>query len=142
MKVFVDTNVLIDYVCSRQPFYNAARRLFAYAKIDEIEMLFSDISVINTLYIGVNQGYSSSFLTEVLRNVLTFAHISVMNETVVNDALSSSWIDKEDAVQHYSAVASMAECVVTRNKQDFLLSAMPVYTPDELLDILKNKPAS
>ena len=91
MKVFVDTNVLIDYVCSRQPFSNAARRLFAYAKIDEIEMLFSDISVINTLYIGVNQGYSSSFLTEVLRNVLTFAHISVMNENPKTLRWSKRW---------------------------------------------------
>ena len=29
MKVFVDTNILIDYVCRREPFFLHAKAIFA-----------------------------------------------------------------------------------------------------------------
>ena len=94
---------------------------------------FSDISVINTLYVGTNYHYTAEFITGVIQKVLTFSHIAEMSEEVINDALASPWKDKEDAVLYYSAVASMADYIITRNKKDFHLSSVPVLTPDEFI---------
>lgn len=52
---------------------------------------------------------------------------------IVIQAIDSDWKDYEDAVQADSASYADADCIVTRNKKDFALSAIPVYTVDELL---------
>ena len=46
--------------------------------------------------------------------------------------LSSNWKDYEDATQNQTALLSNADCIVTRNKKDFSLSSLPVYTANEL----------
>lgn len=52
MKVFVDTNILIDLVCERQPFVEAARRLFAMGYQGRAQLMVSALSIVNTIYIG------------------------------------------------------------------------------------------
>ena len=47
----------------------------------------------------------------------------------------SSFRDFEDAVQYYSAVQAKSECLITRNKSDFKVDALPVLTPEEFLAI-------
>ena len=52
MKVFLDTNILIDFVCKREPFYASAKCVFALASIGQIDMTMSSLSVVNAMYVG------------------------------------------------------------------------------------------
>ena len=52
-------------------------------------------------------------------------------------ALRNEVKDFEDMLQYQSAVAGQCDCVVTINVDDFKeFSALPVYSPDDLLDLL------
>ena len=44
MKVFVDTNVLIDYLCKREPFFVPAKTIFALCYMGKIEIVMSSLS--------------------------------------------------------------------------------------------------
>ena len=52
MKVYLDTNILIDFVCKRVPFYEDAKRLFALGSIGQFDLVTSSLSIVNTIYIG------------------------------------------------------------------------------------------
>ena len=56
-----------------------------------------------------------------------------MEERLVDDALASSFVDYEDALQYYSALSKNVDVIVTRNIKDFQYSKIPVLTPDEYL---------
>lgn len=135
MRVFVDTNILIDYVCARQDFCETAERLFVSALCEEHKLIISDMSYVNTFYVGHQYGYSNESLLSVLQKIESFCETAEMNGQVVHAALHSGWKDFEDSMQYHAAIASMAECIVTRNKKDFRTSLIPVYSVEELLSL-------
>ena len=136
MKVFVDTNVLIDFVCNRESFYDDAELLFSYALAGELEICFSDISVINTLYVGKKYSFTTEELSSQIMTLLGFCQISVINTVTMFKALSSDWKDKEDAAQFFCALDSNSEVIITRNVKDFALSDIQVLTPSDFLSSL------
>lgn len=52
MRLFVDTNILVDFVCRREPFDGDAKRLFAHGYIGDFELQTSALSFVNAMYIG------------------------------------------------------------------------------------------
>ena len=48
MKVFIDTNILIDFMAVRQPHYQTAAALFALADMKELQLAYSSLSVANS----------------------------------------------------------------------------------------------
>lgn len=71
----------------------------------------------------------------VLEKVRIVFHVAAVDERVIDLSLTSSFRDFEDAVQYYSAVQAKSECLITRNKSDFKVYALPVLTPEEFLAI-------
>ena len=64
-----------------------------------------------------------------------------MAEAEIQSALSSSFKDFEDAIQHFAAKAEGGiSAIVTRNKGDYSASEIPVLSPDEFL--AKREPAA
>ncbi len=57
-----------------------------------------------------------------------------MTDVEIQSALSSSFKDFEDAIQHFAARAEGSiSAIVTRNKADYSASGIPVLSPDEFL---------
>lgn len=132
MKVFVDTNVLVDFVCRRAPFADAAKLLFAHGFLGEYALKVSALSFVNSIYI------SKKYKVDVkpyLRRISTFVEVVDLSGDVVVEMLSSEWKDYEDACQNEAAVLSCCDCIVTRNKKDFLESLVPVYTVEEFFAV-------
>ncbi len=134
MKVYVDTNVLVDFVCNRQGFVEDAKKLFAHGYMGEYELMVSALSIVNTVYIG--HKYNLEDVKECLVKVTSFTDVIDLRGKIVVDMLSSDWKDYEDATQNASAVFGDADCIVTRNKKDFKDSSLPVYTVKELFGLL------
>jgi predicted nucleic acid-binding protein len=51
----------------------------------------------------------------------------------VRHQLHSGFKDFEDAVQCYSAVNAKVDCLITRNKSDFVTDIFSILTPEEFL---------
>lgn len=132
-KILIDTNVLIDFVCNRTEFYNEAETLFSMGLAGKIKIYFTDISVINTLYVGRKYEYTIEELCNIIQSILNFCEISEIDGEVVLNALTSQWKDKEDATQYFSAIASNIDTIVTRNIKDYNLSNIPVTTPSDFI---------
>jgi predicted nucleic acid-binding protein len=56
MRVFVDTNLLLDVLAKREPFYAAAARIWTLAETGACEALVSAISFNNVFLLTRNVG--------------------------------------------------------------------------------------
>ncbi len=90
MKIFLDTNVLIDFLAERQPFYFAAASLFDYAKSGELSLVFSSLSVANSFYI-LRKFYSSQDLSKAFIDLRSYVEICGISSSDVFKALSANW---------------------------------------------------
>lgn len=134
MKIFLDTNVLIDFLAERQPFYFAAASLFDYAKSGELSLAFSSLSVANSFYI-LRKFYSSQDLSKAFIDLRQYVEICGISSSDVFKALSANWQDGEDSIQHQAALSANCDFIITRNPDDFKKSNIPVMLPEEFLDL-------
>ena len=104
--------------------------------IGQIKLITSSVSILNAVYIG--RKYGSTQIKSKLESLSSFVEIADLTSDIVISELTSDWKDYEDAVQHRSAIKINADCIVTRNKSDFSLSSLPVYTPEEFMENCKN----
>ena len=134
-RLFIDTNVLVDLVCRREPFFQETKRLFALAYSNRICIGISALSYINTVYIAKKYGYSAKEVIDNLNKIASFTTITHLEEITIKDAMNCGWNDFEDAVQYHSSVPFAANYIITRNPKDFSKSNIPVYTPTDFLQI-------
>ena len=131
MKVFIDTNILIDFLAAREPFAEEAMGLFQLADNDEIELMVSDLTIINTIYILRRMHYGLSEIYDSLDNIRPLLTITSMGASVVDRCLQHRSDDFEDEMQYFSAVNANADYIITRNKKDFDFGDSAVMTPQE-----------
>ena len=136
MNVFLDTNVLIDLIDKREPFYNEIAIIATLAENKKIKLAASSLSFVNTVYV-VSRNIEEKLVLEALRKFRFICEVSDIDEIVIDKSLISNFNDYEDAVQYFSAVHHRSEVILTRNKKDFKNSEIPVMTPKEFLISIK-----
>ena len=52
MKLFLDTNIVLDLLQNREPWVNDTLVLFQLAKDKELELIVSDLTFVNVVYIA------------------------------------------------------------------------------------------
>lgn len=131
MKVFLDTNIVIDLLDKREPFYIDAVKLFTLAYQKKITLFVSPMTYATASYLLRKHGKEG--MRKLLNNFRQLSQITTADERVVDAALASSFDDYEDALQYYSALTRNVDVIVTRNKKDFMSASIPVLSPAELL---------
>ncbi len=131
-RIFVDTDVLLDLLEQREPFYKSAAYLFSKADRREIQILISSLSFTNIHYI-LRKKYSNSESRKILSRLRVLVTVATVRDKRIELALASNFSDFEDAVQNYTAIDNRASVIITRNLKDYKQSQLPVMNPDTFL---------
>lgn len=131
MRAYIDTNILVDLVLSRQEFLSDAQRVFAVGYAGEAQLMVSALSFVNTVYLAQKYKFPLEEVFDKLRLIAGFVEVVDLRGQNVVDVLDSGWKDYEDATQHRSAIDEQADCIVTRNTKDYKDSIIEVLTPNE-----------
>lgn len=118
MRVFIDTNIFLDYIQQRPEGWKEAETLFYLAIAGDIEMLVSDLTIANMRYITRKNIPLEQFYA-VMKGLRRFYTIVPVGEVSVDEAYRIESKDFEDALQYFSVVQAGADCLVTRNLKDF-----------------------
>jgi predicted nucleic acid-binding protein len=118
MKVFIDTNVFLDYIQERPEGWKEAETIFFLAIHGDIDLLVSDLTIANMRYITRKDIPLEQFYG-VMKGLRPYYRIVSLGSPVVDKAYQIESKDFEDALQYYAAEQAGAECVVTRNLKDF-----------------------
>ncbi len=132
MKVFVDTNVILDVLAKREPFYADSVAVWTLAEHGKIEGLISAISFTNIFYIVRKLSNRKTALQTMAQLRDTFTAVAC-DAQVLHQAIDSDFKDFEDAVQYFSACRTEALCIVSRNADHFPRAEPPVLGPAEFL---------
>lgn len=138
MIVLIDTNLILDVLEKRTPFYDASNAVLTYCAQNKADGYIALHSISNIYYI-LRKHYSSEDRRRLLLGVLDFLHVAgAQHENVRNALKRNDFSDFEDCLQDECAKQINADYIVTRNVSDFTASNVPAVTPEELLKIFDN----
>jgi predicted nucleic acid-binding protein len=134
--VLVDTDVILDVLAHRQPFYPHAAGVWAAVENGRVRGLVAAHSVTNLHYLIARHTSRQKAILAVADLLRVFSAAAV-DQTVLYQALALGWADFEDAVQACAAAQAGAQYLVTRNAADYPAAPLPVLSPQDFLNILK-----
>ena len=137
-RIFLDTNIVLDLLGERVPFYEPIAKIATLADKGKLTMVVSPISFATVNYF-LSKYESPETAREKLRKFKILCEVCSLNEQTVEKGLNSSIRDFEDALQYFSATESDCEIIITRNGKDFKKSLLPVMTANEFLQSLVKK---
>ncbi len=132
-KLFIDTDIIIDILAKREPFYNSAAHLFTLIDEEKVEAYTTPVVFSNLFYI-LSKFRSRNFAHSSLRKLRLLLSIIEVNEKVIDLALNSEFKDFEDAIQFYAAKFKNLEFIITRNVKDFISKDLTVLTAEEFIE--------
>lgn len=135
-KALVDTDVLYDLLAQREPFHKFSAELFTLADQEKIRLCVSALAFANLFYI-LSKLKSQKEARVILNKLKALMSILPVKEKNIDLALNSEFNDFEDAVQYYVAIENKINLILTRNLKDYKKSEIPILTPQEFLNSLK-----
>jgi predicted nucleic acid-binding protein len=131
VKIFLDTNVVIDLLGKREPFYEDAKLFLNLAQRALAQLYIAECSLGNLYYLAF-EIYKLPHAEETMDQFFSVCEIASGGKDIVRQSLSSSFKDKEDALQYFTALANKMDFLITRDKKDFSsVTQIPILTPKE-----------
>ena len=137
-RLFLDTNVVLDLLGERLPFYDAIAKIATIADEGKITLVISALSY-STIFYVLSKFENSKIVREKLRKFKVIADTSDLTDKIIEQGLSSKFNDFEDALEYYGALKAACSILITRNEKDFKRADIPVMNPDEYLKSLGNR---
>ncbi len=135
-KLFIDTNIVIDLLSRREPYYEEAANLFSLADKKQIELAVSSLTIANTSFV-LGRQMDTKKAKSILRKLLLIVNILPLDDKVVGLALNDeSILDFEDGLQYFSAVVNGQDLIITRNLRDFKNSKLPFMTAKQYIETI------
>lgn len=131
-RIFLDTNVILDLLGERVPFFDSIAKVATLADQKKLTIIVSPLSFTTINYV-LNKYESSESVLNKLRKFKIICEVCEVNAETIDKALNSNFKDFEDAVQYFTAIQSNCSIIITRNGKDFKNSTIPIMTAEEYL---------
>ena len=132
MKIFLDTNVLLDIFMRREPYYDASAQVVYACERGQFTGGFTTLSACNIVY-ALRKQLGSAQTIEAIRRLVGIIEPIGTSVARLLQSLEDAKTDFEDTVQSKCALEWNADTIITRDKSGFTDSAIPVLTPSEFL---------
>ena len=130
-KLFLDTNIVINYIGKRAHFLSAATLMdMGYA--GEVDLFITNLTIANTLYI-LRKEVGLEAAKDCLKRLCEFVKVAPSTQHETEQAFKTPNPDFEDALQYFSAVSVGADVIITRNEKHFKFSNIPVMDAESYL---------
>jgi len=132
-KVFVDSDVVIDFFTDRDPFANPASKIFELNELDYIQIYISAVSL-NNIYYLVRKQLGHKNAIPVIEELVDITEIVGTGKKEIVQALKNDFKDFEDSIQYSSALTIKGiEAIITRNTKHFVNSSIAIFTSENYL---------
>ena len=136
MKIFLDTNILLDLLLDREPHADAAVEVLSAIEEGKAKGFVAGITVSNLHYILHDVNKRKDPLPA-LKSLLGILDVVPTSKEILLAAMGGGFKDYEDGIQNASAVASRCTHLVTRNTRDFRKSSLVVVNAVEMAVFLR-----
>jgi predicted nucleic acid-binding protein len=131
--LFIDTDVIIDFLIDRKPHSREAAILFTLIEQKKIKGYVSSLTFSNLYYI-LRKVESHNKVINKLDSISRLVTILKVDQKAIKDAIASGFQDFEDSIQYFCAIDNKKiDVLITRNTKDYKNSEIPVMTPSDYL---------
>lgn len=132
-KILVDTNIILDLLAKREPFYESTYKLFSLADKGKVKLSVSSLTFANTNYV-LSKLKSAQDAKSILRKFKILVKVLSLNDKIIDLALNDTdFSDYEDALQYFTALENNQEIILTRDLKGFKNAKIPVMTTSEFI---------
>ena len=138
MNLLLDTNIVIDYLGGKPPFFDNAKRIMAAGYFGEASLWMSAKSAADAFYV-LSHYVDSDRVQSALSSLYKLVHTVSLSEDDLIRAAHLKWPDYEDCLIALAAVNANASFIITRDQKGFDRSPVPAISPDEWLDFMRQE---
>ncbi|PJZ44749.1 type II toxin-antitoxin system VapC family toxin [Leptospira brenneri] len=135
-NVYLDSDVIIDYLYAREPFFQETVELISRIENKKIKGYISSPIIWNIFYILAKYTNEKS-ARALIKEFKTIIEIIPVDEKIIDLALNSTIKDFEDSIQYFAAKSKKIKYIITRNKKDYPKGEIKPLSPKEFLTIFK-----
>lgn len=133
-RILLDTNIVLDLLGERKPFYEAAAKLFSLADRGKVKLYVSSLTIANSNYV-LSKIKNAKEARAILLKFKILVEVLELNNKIIELSLNDdSFNDFEDGLQYYTALEKQLDLIITRNLKDFKHSKIPVFTASQYLN--------
>jgi predicted nucleic acid-binding protein len=139
-KLFIDTNVYLDFLLQRGGEWDDAAAIFKLAEQGEVAIYTSSSSAINLMYVMDTYKLTRRKIIEHTLAILSYTKLVNPDNITFEIALSSSFRDLEDSVQYHTGLEVKGiSYFITSNIKDYknATTMLPVMTPGGFMEKYK-----
>ncbi len=134
-KILIDTNVLLDYLLEREPFFEDAKEVILSCTDGKVKGCIAAHSIPDMFFI-LRKDYDAKERREVLLNLCKIFDIEGIDKAkLISGLANENFSDFEDCLQTECAKAYGADYIVTRNVADYLVSDVKAIEPKDYLKL-------
>ena len=139
MRLMVDTNIVLDVLVSRENFCEQSRSVLSLCENRKVQGFVSASAVTDIFYLTRKALGSLEDTYKVISSLPNILKVlTVTNDDVIN-AFQQKAKDFEDCLLATCAKSNKCDCIVTRNKKDFITFGVTLYSPEELLMLFEQE---
>ena len=137
MNVLIDTNVVLDVLIRREPFFECSQLIMLASEQKIINGFVSASAITDIFYITKKHLKNKTATYKLLKeHLMRTISVAAVDGHKITEALNLEWDDFEDCVQYVIGESIAADYIVTRNPNDFINKQICVVNPEELLNII------
>ena len=133
MKILIDTNVILDVLCSREKFLEDSSKIWKLCEVKKLDGYVSALSIPNIVYI-LRTELTPEKTQQIIDQIFIVFNIIDLKAEDLKEAAAMKPSDYEDALQMICASRIKADFIITRNIKDFMESKITAIKPSELLE--------
>ena len=133
--LLIDTNVVLDVMMKREPFYGDSKRVVQLCIDDEARGYLAGHTILNAFFVArkhLTVDERKGLLLFLCRN---FVVMDINNELLIKTLKNEGWQDIEDCLQAECAKAAKVDYIITRDVKGFEHSGVRALSPEEFLRI-------
>lgn len=127
-RIFLDTNVILDFFLEREPFYYDALKLWAACEEGAVDGYVSALTITNVHYIAQRIKNPTTAMIAV-RGILDVFNVVPLDKELLRRAADLHDRDYEDDIQLQSAVKAGCSHLFTRDPTHFHSKAIAIVPP-------------
>jgi len=135
MIVLIDTNVALDVILKREPFFESAQLVMLASERNYIRGFITASAITDIFYVTNKYLKDKAAARNLLKeHLMGSVNVATVDGNVIYRALDMEWDDFEDCVQYVVGESISADYIVTRNPKDFSEGEIKVASPEELIN--------
>jgi len=137
-KLFIDTDVILDIVLKREPFFSDSQRVLSLIERNYFSGFTSSLIVANCYYI-INSNRDKKTALKTISKLRSILNVLPFTDKEIGESLNSKFKDFEDGVQYFIALNNNINNLITRDISDYRDLDINVLTPKDFLNLEKIK---